>query len=83
MHHLAKLNQKPITGSLDLTNGVGSYVITTKQRLLPGYAGEILAVTTGRKILAPSLKLRLTQVTSRGHRENSSKKNAVDVNHSR
>ena len=42
--------------------------ITTKQRLLPGYVGEIPPVTSTRKILAPCLKLMLTQVTSRGRK---------------
>ena len=40
--------------------------IATKQPLLPGYADEIPSVTTKRKISAPSLKLMLTQVTTRG-----------------
>ena len=33
------------------------FEIATKQRQLPGYAGEIPCVTAARKILAPSLKL--------------------------
>ena len=61
-------SQKPITGSLDLTNGVSSHIFrysNYKQRLLLYYTGEIPSVTAMRKILAPSLKLMLTQVTSR------------------
>ena len=62
--------QKPITGSFDLTNGLVPtfFRITAKQRLLPGYAGEIHPVTTVRKISAPCLKLMLTQMASRGRK---------------
>ena len=39
--------------------------IVTKQWPLLGYAGELPSVTAAGKISAPSLKLMLTQVTSR------------------
>ena len=54
--------------SLDLTNGVRSYVfgIVTKQQLLPGYAHEIPSVTSARNFPALSLKLMPKMTKSSG-----------------